>query len=153
MTRRHKIFAGLAALAVVAVGIIVVARSRKAEVTLTFTGFSTNRAATFVLSNHSDKRLTLYGPWFRTREGKDTRVPTNGTTHFSRSVIPPHTNQVITLSVPEETAWQAVAWYPRTPSIIDKARMALTAAGFTLNPPKPGESVTSEVITNAPPLP
>lgn len=65
MTRRTKIFAGLAALVVGAVVIAVGMRRRGAQAKLTFAGWEADRVARFTLSNHGPALFIRSGLFIR----------------------------------------------------------------------------------------
>jgi hypothetical protein len=153
MTRRRKIFAGLAALAVVVVGIIVPARKSDALLTLSFVQFETNHTATFVIENRSSAKIEFISPsaGWRAPNGEWIKAPSSGPTSAE---VAPRTTRALAIAVPTNRVWRASLVYAEPSPLADSvegllSRVGLRGSFFS----RRVRSVDSQWLTNAPPVP
>jgi hypothetical protein len=160
MTRRRILLALLVVTAAVAVLIPVLMRPRAADVEIKFAGYGTNGAALVRLENRSGRRIAVgrlitfepgekrvfVGAWQNT----PLVLPPRAVTF---KAVPDGQGTSLHISPPPKVPWRAQVEYVDVDGLAVKIRHLLVQARVILSKPLVLQNVTSEVITNAPPVP
>jgi hypothetical protein len=153
MTRRRTLLALLAALGAGVVLWAVATRPRAAGVELKFVGFATNGAAILQLQNGSARDIGIYWVqrgmplWLRSSPRVFELGPASNRVIHARSTAIYH------VMLPADGPWRvSVRHYP-VPGWREHVRYGLERARLLGHKSMVIETATSELFTNAPPLP
>jgi hypothetical protein len=160
MTRRRTLLALLVLAAVVAVLIPVLMRSRGADVEIKFVGYDSKGAAHIAVKNHFSSPIAV-GPLLIFEPGQNRIIPIKssaadlGTAPAKVSWIgvPAHGETRFRVPPPVRAPWHAQVEYVTTGGFSQRVRQVLVRFGLATSKPLPVLNTTSEVITNAPPVP
>lgn len=154
---KHPWLALLAALAVVALLIFVVMRSRPAPVQLNFLRWETNGAAQFLLINRSGRDITptsVYIQWqFKDGTWTGTYDAFSHSIHEVRNLrraVPNGTNRLFHIYPRRTGPWRAAITYERSVGILDTVRAALAKIRLVKPPLPKTNRVESLIISNTP---
>jgi hypothetical protein len=160
MTRRRTLLALLVVTAAVAVLIPVLMRPRAADVEIKFVGYDKKGAAHIAVKNHFSSPIAV-GPLLIFEPGQNRIIPIKssaadlGTAPAKVSWIgvPAHGEMRYRVPSPVRAPWHAQVEYVVMGGFAQRVRKVLLSLRLVTSKPLPVLNTTSEVITNAPPVP